>query len=279
VDPEPDPSLGEAIYQTAELHRLRGEFAEAEVAYRRAGSFGRPPQPGLALLRLAQNRTETAATAIRGAVGEASSVYARPRLLEPLVEIMLASGSISEAREAADELTGIAADIGAPLLTAMAARADGAVLLGEGDPRAALSALREAWTTWQALDAPYEAARTRVLIGIACRRVGDIDTATVALDAARDTFQRLGAIPDLARVEALSQTTPPPAAGGLTSREVEVLRLVAAGLTNRAIAQELVISERTVARHLSNIFDKLDVSSRAAATAYAYEHRLMAPPA
>jgi len=278
AEPEPDASLGEAIYQTAELHRLRGEVAEAEAAYRNASRLGRRPEPGMALLRLAQGRIETAATAIRRATDETASIFARPRLLGPLVEIMLAAGSTAVARSAADEMTRIADDVGAPLLAAMAGRADGAVLLSEGKPRAALAALRASWAIWHALDAPYEAARVRVLIGLACRELGDTDSAAMEIDAARDVFQRLGARPDLARLDALEHGAAP-AVSGLTAREFEVLRLVAAGKTNRAVAADLVISEKTVARHLSNIFDKLGVSSRAAATAYAYEHGLIGPPA
>lgn len=160
----------------------------------------------------------------------------------------------------------------------MSDRANGAVLLSEGDPRAALAALRSSWTAWHELDAPYEAARTRVLIGLACRELGDTDSASMELDAARDVFETLGAIPDLDRLKVLDESAAA-AKGGLTAREIEVLRLVAAGKTNRAIAADLVISDKTVARHLSNIFDKLGLSSRSAATAYAYEHGLIAPPA
>jgi DNA-binding CsgD family transcriptional regulator len=278
AEPEADPSLGEAIYQTAELHRLRGETVEAEAAYRRASGLGRRPEPGMALLRLAQGRTEVAAAAIRRATDETTSIFARPRLLAPLVEIMLAAGSIETARLAADEMTQIAREIGAPLLTAMADRANGAVLLAEGDPHSALAALRSSWTAWHALDAPYEAARARVLIGLACRELSDWDSAAMELDAARGVFETLGALPDLAHLNALDEKTATPV-GGLTARELEVLRLVSAGKTNRAIAVDLVISDKTVARHLSNIFDKLGVSSRAAATAFAYEHDLIAPPA
>jgi DNA-binding CsgD family transcriptional regulator len=145
----------------------------------------------------------------------------------------------------------------------------------EGDARAALAVLRGAWTAWQELEAPYEAARVRVLLGLACRELGDQEGAELELDAARGVFQQLGAVPDLARVQALSRKAAPKAAGGLTGREVQLLRLVAAGKTNRAIAAELVLSERTVDRHVSNIFTKLGVSSRAAATAYAYQHQLI----
>ena len=278
ADPEAESMLGEAIYQAAELYRLRGEFAQAEDAYRRASRLGRRPEPGIALLRLAQGRKDVAAAAIRRATDEAQGLFTRPRLLGPLVEIMLATGERDAARLAAEELQQIADEVGAPLLRALAARAGGSVLLADGDPRAALEALRSSWTAWHELDAPYEAARARVLIGIACRDLGDVDSAAMELEGAREVFERLGARPDLDRLEALEEGTASPV-GGLTAREIEVLRLVASGKTNRAVADNLVISEKTVARHLSNIFDKLGVSSRAAATAYAYEHDLIAPPA
>jgi DNA-binding CsgD family transcriptional regulator len=277
-DPQGEPAVGEALYQQAELHRLRGEFARAEAAYRKASHLGRRPEPGLALLRLAQGRLDAAAAAIRRAVAETQPRLARPRLLDPFIQITLATGAIDDARRAADELSGIARDVGAPLLVAMAARAEGAVLLAEGDARTGLDALRRAWTSWHALDAPYEAARTRLLIGVACRALGDDDAAGMELDAAREVFRQLGAAPDLARLEAIAGKVAGPS-GGLTARELEVLRLVAAGKTNRAIAADLVISEKTVARHLSNIFTKLGLSSRAAATAYAYEHDLVSLPA
>jgi DNA-binding CsgD family transcriptional regulator len=179
---------------------------------------------------------------------------------------------------AAGTAFGRAAEIGEPLLDALAAHAGGAVLLAEGDVRAALAALRGAWTPWQALDVPYEGARVRVLLGLACRRLRDHDGAEMELDAARWVFQQLGAVPELAWVQALSGRPPARAAGGPTARDVEVLRLVAAGKTNRAIAADLVLSEKTVARHLSNIYAKLGLSTRAAATAYAYEHGLVEPP-
>jgi DNA-binding CsgD family transcriptional regulator len=268
---QPDVA-GAAFYQQAELHRLRGEFAEAEEGYRRASEWGQSPQPGLAQLRLVQGQVEAASAAIRLAVDEAHDRVSRARLLPAFVEIALAANDGQAARAAADELYAFAADLDAPLLGAMSAHAQGAVLLGEGDARGALDVLRRAWKTWQELEAPYEAARVRALIGLACRELGDEDTGAMELDAARRVFQQLGAKHDLARVEELSRKTALKAAGGLTAREVEVLRLVAAGKTNRAIAEKLVISEKTVARHVSNIFTKLGLSSRSAATAYAYEH-------
>jgi DNA-binding CsgD family transcriptional regulator len=269
------PATGAAFYQRAELHRLRGEFGDAEEAYRQASRYGRKPQPGLAQLRLAQGQIDAAEAAIRRAVDEAQDRATRSRLLPAHVEIMLAVRDVHAAHAAANELAEMADDLDAPLLHAVAAQACGGVLLAQGDARAALARLRQAWTAWQEIEVPYEAARVRVLIGLACRALGDKDAAEMELDAARWVFQQLGAGPDLARVEALSRTAAPKAAGGLSAREVQVLRLVAAGKTNRAIATALFISERTVERHVSNIFIKLDVSSRAAATAYAYEHQLV----
>jgi DNA-binding CsgD family transcriptional regulator len=272
--PPPEPAVGEAIYQQAELHRLRGGFAEADVAYREANQWGRRPEPGLALLRLAQGKAGAAMAVIRRAVDEAPDEIAKARLLGPFVEIALASGDIGAARTAIDALSRIAGIVGAPALLAVAAAAEGAVLLAEGDGGTALGALRRASAIWQEVDAPYEAARVRVYIGLAMRQVGDTETAGLEFDAARRVFRELGAVPDLARLGLLTGKSTP-RADGLSVREVEVLRLLAAGKTNRAIADELVISERTVDRHVSNIFSKLDVSSRAGATAYAYEHDLV----
>jgi DNA-binding CsgD family transcriptional regulator len=275
VQPSPQPALGAAFYQCGELYRLRGEFAEADEAYRDANRYGRKPQPGLALLRLAQGQTETATKAIQLALDEAHGAETRSRLLPAYVEIVLAAGDIQAARMAADELASLAGDLDAPMLTAVAAQARGAVRLTEGDARAALAVLRQAWTGWQEVDAAYDAARVRVLIGLASRDLGDVDAAEMEFDAARWIFQQLGARPDLTRVEALSRALKPAAPGGLSAREIQVLRLVAAGKTNRQIASALFISERTVERHLSNIFNKLDLTSRSAATAYAYEHQLL----
>ena len=269
--PVPSPA-GSAYYQQAELHRLRGEVAEAEEAYRQASRWGRSPLPGLAQLRLAQGQVDAAATAMRRAVDEAAERRSRCRLLPAHVEIMLAARDLGAARATADELAAIAAQLDAPFLHAVAAHARGALLLAEGDARGALAELREAWSRWQGLGAPYEGARVRVLAGLACRAIGDAESAALELDAARWAFQRLGAAPDAAHVDALAHAARPSAAGALSAREVQVLRLVAAGLTNRAIAAELHISEKTVARHVSNIFVKLDLSSRAAATAYAFRH-------
>jgi ATP/maltotriose-dependent transcriptional regulator MalT len=264
-----------AFYQQAELHRLRGDFGEAEESYRRASQYGREPVPGLAQLRLAQGRTEAAEAAIRRLVDGARGWVAKSKLYPAYVEIMLAAGDIPAARTVADELSQIAAKFNTPFLQALSAHATGAVLIFEGNVTAALTVLRQAWTAWQQLQVPYEAARVRFLIGIACRELGDKDTAEMEFDAARLVFRQLGATPDLIRVEAFFPSLSAKPVGGLTGREVQVLRLVASGKTNQAIAVDLVISQKTVARHLSNIFTKLGISSRTAATAYAYEHDLL----
>jgi DNA-binding CsgD family transcriptional regulator len=268
-------AAGEAHYVEADIHRLKGEFEAAGEAYREASRCGREPQPGLALLRLGQGDAPSAAAAIRRTLGETSEPPERARLLPAYVEIMIAVGDVDAARLACRELDEISTAYGRGLLTAYVERARGAVDLAAGDAEAALPALRRAGRLWQELGAPYETAQSRMLTGLACRAVGDHDAAGLELEAAREAFLSLGAVPDLARVGSLSAGVPVTADHGLTARELEVLRLVAAGQTNKAIAAELVLSERTVDRHVSNIFAKLRVSSRAAATAYAYEHALV----
>jgi DNA-binding CsgD family transcriptional regulator/tetratricopeptide (TPR) repeat protein len=274
ADP-PHPAIGMAHYELGELHRLQGDLTEAEADYRRAHAAGRNPHPGLALLRLAQGRVDAAVAAIERAIDDARDRLSRTRLLPALVEIMLAATRAADARRAADELAGLAAGARTGVLGAVAAHARGAVLLAEGEPRAALEALHDACWAWQDMTAPYEAAEVRVLIAEACRAVGDVDAAEMELDAARAVFERLGARPALARLDELVARAAGHATPLVTARELEVLRLVAAGRTNREIAQALSISERTVERHLGNVFTKLDVPNRAAATAYAYDHGLV----
>ena len=263
--PGVQPAAGEAFYQLGELHRLRGDFVSAEVAYRQAHELGRSPQPGLALVRLAKGRTAAAATAMRRALDEAGAPAARWAVLPAFIEVMVAARDLGAAREAVTELSAVAERIGTSYLRARAKQAEGSVLLAEGAPREAIRSLRSALARWRELDVPYEAARTQALIGQACDSLGDHDAAAMELNAARKILARLGAT-----------SVPAAIPGGLSAREVEVIRLLAAGKSNRTIAGELFISEKTVARHVSNIFTKLRVSTRAGATAYAYEHGLQA---
>ena len=269
------PAVGLALYQQAELHRLRGELADAERAYRAASQHGLEPAPGFALLRLAERKLSAAVAAIRRMLDESRGQPQRSTMLAAFIEIMLAAGDIEAAGSAADELETIAARADVLLLGAVAAFATGSVRLAQGDAAAALTELRRACTKWNELEMPYDVARARVQIAFACRALGDHDAAELELANARAAFERLGARPDLQRIDTVTEPTSPLRPAGLTERECEVLRLVAAGESNRAIATQLVISEHTVGRHLQNIFAKLGVTSRAAATAYAYEHRLV----
>jgi DNA-binding CsgD family transcriptional regulator len=275
MQPPPEPAVAEALYQLAEIDRLRGAFVTAEASYREASGWGHSVEPGLALLRLAQGDPETAARSVGRALAEAGDQLSRAPLLEAQAEISLVTGDVDLARESANQIRTLAEAANAPFLRAMAERCDGSVRLAEGDPEGALSSLRRAWASWRDLAAPYDAARVRVVIGRACKALGDTEGADLEFGAALRTFRDLGARP---AIEALQRETaallPPERPGGLSAREVEILRLVAAGMTNRAIAEELTISERTVDRHVSNIFTKLDVSTRSAATAFAYEHGL-----
>lgn len=269
------PATAQAFYRQGELHRLRGDLDAAEKAYAAASRYGLEPLPGLALLRLAQRRADGAGSALRRALAETTEPSRRAALLPAAVEALLALGDLDAARQACRELEQVATEFGSVLLAATAAQGRGALLLGEGDPAGALASLRRAWQIWEELGAPYEAARARVLISLACRQLGDDATAQWELEAARDAFAELGAGPDAAQVASLLAGREATARHGLTARELEVLRLVAAGKSNREIARALVISEHTVARHLQNVFAKLGVSSRTAASAFAYEHDLV----
>jgi ATP/maltotriose-dependent transcriptional regulator MalT len=269
-------TLGSAYYQLAEVQRLRGDFEYAEQNYRRSNEAGHRPEPGVALLRLAQGRADAAAAMLRRALEETTDGPARAKLLPAQVEVMLAMGNVGAAKKATAELHQIARTINAPYLLAMADSADGGVLLASGEPGGALPQLRKAATLWRDLDCPYELAKTRALIAFACRELKDPETATMELDAARAELERLGAKPDLDRLDAnLVSSARGSAQPKPTARELDVLKLVAEGLTNRAIAKKLGLSEKTVARHVSNLLTRLDLPSRAAATAYAYQHRLI----
>jgi len=268
-------SAAEAAYQLGDISRLRGEQTAAEDWFRSAAEGGRDPQPGLALLRLAQGRVAAAVSAIRRVLGETADPRLRTRLLPAGVEILLAGGEVAEARAASDELQAIAGRFQTGVLCALAAQARGAVELAEGNASAALDLARRAWSIWAEMEAPYPAAQARVVAGLACRALGDDEGGRLELDAARRIFARLGAAPDAAHVDALAKPARSRRPHGLTPRELEVLRLVAAGKTNKAIASELCLSEKTVDRHVSSMLAKLNVPSRAAATAFAYEHELV----
>ena len=271
ADPE---VLGEACYQRAEIQRLRGDRDDAEASYRLASQHGREPQPGLALLRLAQGQTQAAASTILRLFSTTTTAWQRAALLPAFVEITLAAGKLEEARAACEELEQIAGIFKTDVLQAVADHARGALRVAEGDTRGAIEPLRKALAAWRAMAAPYIAARIRVLLGRAFLALGDRDGAELELHAARQVFERLGAAPDLASLAAPDEPQVPALAHGLSPRELEVLRLVAKGMTNKAIARELGVSERTIHRHVSNILTKLGVTSRAAATAFAYETAL-----
>jgi ATP/maltotriose-dependent transcriptional regulator MalT len=271
-----DPLIAaQALCETGEIRRRRGDLRGAEAAFARAKEIGVDAQPGLALLRLAQGRNDAALAGLRQAISEEpDSRLRRSRLLSAQVEVALAVSDLDTASAAMEQLVGISADIASPALTATADAARGAVLLARGDATEAVDVLRRACATWRVLKLPYEAARARAAYGLALRAAGLEEDATFELDAAREAFEQLGAIPDAATVAASIHGAATALPAGLTARAVEVLRLVAAGRSNRQIAEALVISEHTVARHLQNMFVKLDVSSRAAATAFAFEHGL-----
>jgi DNA-binding CsgD family transcriptional regulator len=263
-----------AWYQLAEVHRLRGDFEAADQAYRRSSQYGFEPQPGLALLQLARRHNHAAAAAIRRVIGTTTDRMRRIRLLPAHVEIMLATHGLEEARLACRELEDAADGYGTELLRALASHARGAVELAQGDAHAAAMWLRQAVERWQQVDAPYEAARARIQMGLACRALGDGEGAALEWQAARSVLQQLGAMPDVAHVEHLLDMRSADARG-LSARELQVLRLIATGKTNKEIGNQLHLSVKTVDRHVSNIFDKLGVPTRAAATAWAYEHRLV----
>jgi len=268
--------LAEGHYQVGEIQRLRGELVAAERSYERAHECGRDPQPGLALLRLAERRLPAASASIQAAlVAVNQNPLARAPLCATQVDIALAIGNIDTAQRACEELETTASVYATSGLEAMARHARGAVALAEGLPEAALPILRDACRRWRELGADYNASKACVLLASAYEALDDADAARRELGAAASVFDRLGALPDSRSVAELRGKRPLPC--GLTEREVEVLALVAIGRSNREVAQELSISQKTVARHLSNIFSKLGTSTRTEAAAYAFEHGLARP--
>lgn len=276
ANPPGQPAIGMAYYEQGELYRLRGQFTQAEQAYQQANQYGHPPQPGLSLLWSLQGRHAVAAKALEHALGDCAVRHLRARLLAAYVEVTIAGDALEPAREGSSELSTIAKELDAPMVRAMSDHQAGALERALGNPDKALTLLRRAWRGWQDLGAPYEAARVRLLMARVYQELGEPDSASMELDAARVSFEQLGAAADVVAVKKLSEPDSIVAADTiLTQRETEVIRLLASGATNREIALELVISEKTVARHVSNIYNKLDLSSRAAATAYAYENGLV----
>lgn len=272
--------VGAAHYQQAELHRTRGSLERAEAAYQAASREGLQPLPGLAALRLHQGDVTAAHALLRRALAETPAAHRRARLLPTWIDVLLRRGDVGGAEDAAAELTDIARRFGSDTLEATAARARGAVALARGAPEDGVAPLRIAADLWESSGVPHETARTRVLLAAACRAMGDAEGAALEEDAARRTFAALGIDPDRAPLDAPGGAADEEAHDfGLTPREREVLALLATGLTNRALGERLGIREKTVARHVANLYGKLGLSSRAAATAFAYEHGLLGGPA
>lgn len=270
----PEATWG-AWYLQGEVFRLKGQLDDATTAYAKAAETGFEAQPGLALALAAQHKVPQAQAMLRRAMS-GSDPANRRRLLPAVVDVELASGDVAAARAAADELAAPVQETRRPLERALAAQAEAGVLLAEGKAAEALLASRKAWRLWYSLEAPYGAASCRVLTGRACSEMGDPDSAAMEFEAAKAEFAELGAMPAVADVLAFSGEQPPDGgAPTLTARELEVLRLVADGKANKTIARDLYLSEKTVARHVSNILSKLSLPSRVAATKYAFEHRLV----
>ncbi|HMB61501.1 MAG TPA: LuxR C-terminal-related transcriptional regulator [Eudoraea sp.] len=276
--PPGEPAAGEAFYRKAELHRLLGDFEKAEDCFHEAAKWGRKPQPGLALLRLVQGRNDMAETSIRNTLRETKDNTRRAELLPAVVNIMLAVKQTEEALEAAKELSAIALEFDAPYLYAMSSYCQGAVFLAEGRAQPALENLQKAFKLWNTLQLPYESAHTSELKAFVYLQMNDRDNSDIELAAAKWVFEQLKAMPDLERIKRLVDRKQHYETHGLTLRELQVLRRVASGKTNKFIAGELFISVRTVDRHVSNIFNKLGVSSRAEATAFALKSNILDNP-
>jgi DNA-binding NarL/FixJ family response regulator len=263
---------GLAFAEKGDLLRIRGDYDAAEEAFEHAVGLGHDPQPANALLSLARGRNDAACAAVNRVLGEPRDPIHRSQLLPGAIDVLLAAGDLTVARPLVAELEAVGDAFDSSSLKAMASYSVGALALAEDRPEDALNALRAALHRWRELDWPYESARTQVLVGRSLRELGDEESATIELGAAARAFAALGATPAAQEVHRLQAPSLLP--GGLTAREAEVLRLVAAGRSNPEIAAALFLSTKTVARHLSNIFTKLDVPSRTAAAAYAFDHGL-----
>jgi DNA-binding CsgD family transcriptional regulator len=265
-------AAGLAFAEKGDLLRIRGAYDAAEQAFEQAVGLGHDPQPAHALLSLARGRTDAACAAVRRVLGEPRDPIHRSQLLPGAIDVLLAGDDLASARPLVAELKSVGDAFDSSSLRAMAGHAAGTLALTEDRPEDALNALRGSLQRWRELGWPYETARTQVLVGRSLRELGDEESAVAELGAAARALAALGAVPAAQEVDRL--LAPDTLPGGLTPREAEVLRLVAAGRSNPEIAATLFLSEKTVARHLSNIFTKLDVSSRTAAAAYAFDHGL-----
>lgn len=262
-------AMANAAYRRGEILRLRGEFDRSEAEYCRAAEIGVDPQPGLALLRLAQGRREEAKAGIRRALETAPDMPRKAALLPAAIEISITCGDLDAADRLCQEMSSIAEHFGTEILVRVADQGRGMLALERGRFSEAVTALNRARRYWSEFGAPYLVARLRVDIARGCAELGDMESVRTELDAAEKIFSDLGAVPDLARIDALRKRSTSTAYGNLTGRERQVLALIADGGTNREIAKELRLSPKTVNRHVENILAKLGASSRAAAVAKA----------
>ena len=268
-------AAGSAYYRKAELHRLMGNVAEAEIAYREASKWGRSPQPGMALLRLSQGQEEAAKASIKNTLDETSEKLKRAELLPAYVQIMVSVNQEGEALEACIEYNNFASQFDTPYLQALAAYCQGTVFLANDNYPDARESMRKSQKIWSTMNLPYESAQTREMKGYIYRKLGDSLNANIELSVAKWLYEQLGAEFDLHRINRMLHENTDIDHHGLTLREIQVLQRVAAGQTNKTIAGELFISERTVDRHVSNIFNKLCVSSRVEATTYAIRNKII----
>jgi len=274
-------AVGEARYELGETHRLRGDLDGARAWYAAAAELGRSPEPGVSLVLLESGRHDEALAGVQQALLEEGEPCRRARLLAAHVEIAVEAGRADLAEDPALELEALAHRFGTPGLRAWAGQARGTALLGADDPEGALPHLRVALFEYDAMGAAYDAATCRALLGKAFGALGDDRAAHVETEAGRRAFEDLGATPRVAWLTRLTAGVAGPTTlpGGLTERETQILALVAEGSSNREVARRLVISEKTVARHLANVYLKLGVGSRTAASAWAHRQGLVAPSA
>lgn len=259
-------AAGEGYYQLGEVRRRRGDDDGAFAAFGRARMLGVEPQPGEALLRCRSGDGDTAWTDLRVALAGLNRLD-RMSLLRGAVEVALARGDVDEAERHCEELESGAAAFGTPGFRAWAAHARGAVLVRRGEHASALDVLEDALREYRTQQCRYEIAQVYEWMALAHQALGDHETAAADTATADNIYTQLGVEP----VEPCGATAP----GGLTKREVDILRRIAGGATNKQVAEQICISEKTVGRHLANIYAKLGVSSRTAALAWAHDNNLL----